>query len=51
MNWLEIEQLLERFWEGETSLAEEQKLMEAFLRNDLPSNLSSFKDYFSYTYD
>lgn len=48
MNWLIIEQLLERFWEGETTLEEEQELKRAFLRDDIPTHLASFKNYFVY---
>ncbi len=49
MNWLDIEHLLERFWEGETSLEEEQELKRAFLREDLPSHLVPLKNYFIYS--
>lgn len=49
MNWLIIEQLLNRFWDGETSLEEEQKLKRAFLREDLPSQLLPFQKYFIFT--
>jgi len=48
MNWLETEQQLERFWKGETSLAEEKQLKRAFSRDDVPAHLESFKNYFSY---
>lgn len=47
MNWLEIEQLLNRFWEGQTSLTEEQALKSAFLRDDVPTHLQTAKTYFS----
>ncbi len=47
MNWLEIENLLDRFWKGKTTLAEEQTLKSAFLRNDVPAHLQSVKTYFS----
>lgn len=46
MNWLDIEQLLERFWEGKTSVEEEQELKHAFLREDLPTHLVPLKNYF-----
>lgn len=49
MNWLDIEQVLERFWKGETSLEEEQDLRRAFLREDLPTYLLPLKNYFAYT--
>ncbi|MBN1650243.1 MAG: hypothetical protein JW857_02875 [Bacteroidales bacterium] len=48
MNWLEIEQLLNRFWEGETTLAEEQVIKRAFLRDDVPEHLQSAQSYFAY---
>jgi len=48
MNWLEIEQLLKKFWDGETSVEEEHKLKLAFSREDVPENLSSFKSYFGF---
>jgi hypothetical protein len=48
MNWLIIEHLLERFWKSETTLEEEQELKRAFLRDDLPTHLASFKNYFAY---
>ena len=48
MNWLDIEHLLERFWKSETSLEEEQELKRAFLREDVPTHLVSFKKYFGY---
>lgn len=51
MNWLEIEQQLERFWKGETSLAEEKQLKSAFSREDVPAHLQSFKNYFSFIGD
>jgi hypothetical protein len=49
MNWFDIEQVLERFWEGKTSLEEEQELKHAFLREDLSSHLVPLRDYFNYT--
>ena len=39
MNWLEIEQQLERFWKGETSLAEEKQIKRAFSREDVPDHM------------
>ena len=48
MKWSVIEQLLERFWEGNTSVAEERQLKNAFLREDVPSNLVAAKTYFLY---
>ena len=49
MNWSEVELLLRRYWEGETSLQEEQILKNAFSRNDVPKNLVSLKNYFVFT--
>lgn len=49
MNWLIIEKMLERFWKSETTLEEELELKQAFLRDDLPTHLASFKNYFGYT--
>jgi hypothetical protein len=48
MNWETIKELLNRYWEAETNLAEEQLLKEAFSRSDLPAHLSPFKTYFIY---
>ena len=48
MNWLIIENLLKRYWEGETSLAEEQQIKDAFKREDIPAHLKSYKSYFTF---
>lgn len=48
MNWLEIEQLLNRYIDGDTSLAEEKQLKAAFLRSDVPKHLSTYSSYFGY---
>jgi|GEM_PF-3950979 len=48
MNWLTIEKLLEQYWDGATSLSEEQQLKQAFERLDVPTHLVAFKDYFSH---
>lgn len=48
MNWLTIEKLLEQYWDGATSLSEEQQLRQAFERSDVPAHLVAFKDYFSH---
>ena len=42
----EIRQLLERFYEGETTLAEEQRLRRFFSEADLPGDLAYEKEYF-----
>lgn len=48
MNWLIIEQILERFWEGNTTLDEEKQLKSAFLRDDVPAHLRSYIGYFTF---
>jgi hypothetical protein len=48
MKSLEVEQLLDRYLKGETSLAEERQLREAFLSEELPSHLRAYKPYFTY---
>ncbi|HAG15263.1 MAG TPA: hypothetical protein DCG69_01890 [Bacteroidales bacterium] len=48
MNWETIEELLNRYWEADTNLSEEQLLKEAFSRTDLPAHLLPFKIYFIY---
>jgi hypothetical protein len=39
INEKRIEELLERYWEGETSRQEEQELQAYFSREDLPEHL------------
>lgn len=43
-----IEELLERFFEGETSNAEEQELYRFFVRQDLPESLKPYRPVFEY---
>lgn len=43
-----IEQLLERFFEGQTSNVEEQELYTFFARPDLPESLAAYKPVFGY---
>ena len=43
-----IEDLLERFFEGETSNAEEQELYQFFARPDLPEHLKPYQPVFGY---
>ncbi|MDU1903804.1 MAG: hypothetical protein E6772_03390 [Dysgonomonas sp.] len=43
-----IEELLERFFEGETSNAEEQELYTFFSGKDIPGHLSQYKSVFEY---
>ena len=43
-----IEELLERFFDGETSIAEEKELYQFFKRQDLPENLEQYRSVFAY---
>lgn len=47
MNWQQLEQILDLYWEGKTSLAEEKQIKEAFLRSDIPEHLKRFTNYFA----
>ena len=49
MELTKIEKLLERYDEGETSLAEEKILREYFLNNRVPEHLSSYKMMFMFS--
>jgi hypothetical protein len=44
----QIEELLERFFEGETSNEEEQILYQYFRQKDIPEHLCSYKSVFAY---
>ena len=44
-----IEKLLDRYDEGETSLAEERILKEYFLKNDVPEHLRSYQMMFMFS--
>jgi hypothetical protein len=48
MNTREIEILLEKYYEGETTLAEEQELKDFFLSGDVPRHLSGHAAQFRY---
>jgi hypothetical protein len=48
MDYKYIEQLLERYWKCETTLAEEEILKAFFLQEDVPSELLPYKDLFAY---
>ena len=48
MNTSEIEVLLEKYYEGETSLAEEQLLRDFFLQKDVPAHLKSHQPLFTF---
>lgn len=44
-----IEQLIEKYFEGETSLEEEKELREFFQQDEIPDQLKSYAGQFSYT--
>ena len=46
MDYKYIEQLLERYWEGETTLQEEAILRAFFSQDDVPANLMRYKALF-----
>lgn len=48
MDYKYIEQLLERYWNCETSLEEENILRTFFSQKDVPVSLSAYKDLFCY---
>jgi hypothetical protein len=48
MNLKEIEELLDKFYEGNTTLSEEQKLQEFFSGNEIPPKLSEHADLFRF---
>ena len=48
MNLHEIEQLLEKYFEGNTTLAEEQKLREFFASGNVPERWKNLEGYFSF---
>ncbi len=48
MNFQEIEKLLNKYFEGETSINEENQLKEYFNKDFLPPNLKPFKEQFQY---
>jgi len=49
MDYKYIEQLLERFWQCETSLEEEEILRTFFQQKKIPAHLLPYKDLFVYT--
>lgn len=49
MNTERIEQLLEKYFDGDTSLEEEKELREFFRQDNIPTDLKSYADQFSYT--
>lgn len=48
MNTERIEHLLDKYFDGETSLEEEKELQEFFRQGDIPDHLKSYADQFSY---
>lgn len=48
MDYKYIEQLMERYWCGETSLQEEEILRAFFAQQDVPSDLLPYKSLFDY---
>jgi hypothetical protein len=48
MDYKYIQQLLERYWEGETSLQEEEILRSFFSQKDIPADLIRYKALFVY---
>ena len=48
MDFKYIEQLLERYWQCDTSLEEEAQLRAFFSRSDVPAHLLRYKDLFVY---
>ena len=48
MNLHEIEQLIARYFEGETTLSEEQQLREFFRSGNIPEKWKSLEIYFNY---
>ncbi len=48
MNYQYIEQLLDRYWEGTTTLEEEQILRSFFSQPDIPENMKQYAPLFRY---
>ena len=48
MDYKYIEQLLERYWQCETSLEEESELRSFFSEEEVPAHLLRYKDLFVY---
>jgi hypothetical protein len=48
MNTERIDQLLDKYFDGDTSLEEEKELREFFRQDDIPTHLKSCADQFSY---
>lgn len=48
MDDIEIENLIQKYLEGNTSLEEEKVLKEYFTKNEVPSHLNGYKSLFGY---
>jgi hypothetical protein len=48
MDYQNIEELLKRYWQCETTLDEEMQLRDFFLKEDVPTHLLPYKDLFVY---
>jgi hypothetical protein len=48
MNTTEIEKLIEKYFDGQTSLAEENRIKEFFSHEQIPPHLASYADLFRY---
>lgn len=51
MDYKYINQLLDRYWNGETSLEEEEILRTFFSQDELPAELKPYKSLFSYEWN
>ncbi len=47
MDLKQVEQLLEKYWEGSSSIEEEKLIQEFFASNDLPKHLEAYSDLFT----
>ena len=48
MDYKDIEQLLERYWQCETSVEEESVLRDFFTEEEVPAHLLRYKNLFAY---
>jgi uncharacterized protein YdbL (DUF1318 family) len=46
MDLKQVEQLLEKYWEGETSLVEEKELQQFFTYGEVPNHLLAYRELF-----
>jgi hypothetical protein len=47
MDYSKIEQVLEKYWNGGSSLEEEQQLYSFFAQENIPEHLKEYQDYFN----